>query len=149
MQHGTSTRPTAILTALLEALPGKMPKGVEVVEGDKPGEQPDDALIVAPSTPDIPGMVVTWGPTTNRQPAEQTEIALVARSYAGDNEMGPRRERCAAIIGAVQAYIKDTPVLEQRWDKIEMGPTALWHPVWTDKGCNCYVGFSVVATGLL
>lgn len=149
MQGGSTTRVDAVLSTLLEGLPGKVPSGVAVVEGDRPGEQANDALILAASDPDIPGIAVTYGPMPNRQPAEQIEVACVARSFAGNQEMAPRRARCAAIIAGVQNYVRESARVEDRWDQIEIGPTALWHPVWTTAGVNCYVGFSIVTVGLL
>lgn len=150
MQDKTTTRVDRVLAALLELCELAKPmESVFVLEGDQPLDQVDDALLIGPSDPDSPGFVVTYGPTPNRQPAEQIEVALVARSFAGDSDMAPRRHTCAAIVGSVQRVVWENPVREQTWDRIEMGPTALWHPVWTERGCNCFVGFSVIATSLL
>jgi hypothetical protein len=149
MKGGSTTRVDAVLKTLVEGLPACLPGGVDIVEGDQPIQQPDDALILAPADPDTPGIVVTYAETKTRQPAEQIEIALVARSYSGDPDMSARRKRCADIVAGVQDYIRKNPRVEDRWDQIEIGPNAYWHPVYTDAGCNCYVGFSLVTIGLL
>jgi hypothetical protein len=149
MKGGSTTRVATVVATLLEGLPKVMPDGVEVRDGDLPEEQPDHALIVAPADPDTPGIAVTYGQMPNRGPAEQIEIALVARSYSGDQNMPARRDKCAAIIAGVQKYVRENARVEDRWDQIEIGPTALWQPVHTTAGSNCYVGFSLVTTGLL
>lgn len=149
MQGNSTTRVAAVLETLLENLGGSLPESVEVLFGDQRRDQPDDALILAPADPDSPGWVVTYAPTKTRQPAEQIEIAIVARSFSGDPDMLPRVTRCSSILAGVQDYIRKNPRVEGRWDQIEMGPNALWHPVYTDKGCNCYVGFSIATIGLL
>lgn len=150
MKGGTSTRVATVMATLLEGLPGKMPGDeVQVLDGDAPVAPPDHALILAPSDPDTPGIAVTYITTRNRAPAERIEIALVARSYSGDSDMPARRSKCAEILSGVQAYIRENPRLDNRWDQLELGEVALWHPVYTDSGSNCYVGFSLVATGLL
>lgn len=149
MRGGTTTRVDKIIRVLLESLPARMPQGVVVVDGDAPISPPDDALIVGMADPDTPGIVVLYATTTNRQPVEQVEISLIARSYSGDADMNPRRARCAEIIAGVQQFIRDNARHDDAWDQLELGPSAFWHPVYTEKGSNCYVAFSLIATGAL
>lgn len=149
MKGGSSSRVPMVLATLQEGLPKLLPGGVELRDGDEPKEQPNDALILCPSDPDTPGLVATYIETRSRQPAERIEVALVARSYAGDGTMQQRRARCAEIIAAVEKFVRENPRVEDRWDEIRFGELAAWHPVYTDRGLNCYVGFSLVTIGLL
>lgn len=149
MKGGSTTRVATVLATLKEGLPGSLPQSVPILYGNKKEEQPDDAVILAPSDPDTPGIAITYGATPNRQPVEQIEIAIVIRSYSGDPDMVPRIARCDEIFAGLQDFIRENPRVDQRWDSIAIGPNALWHPVYTDRGCNCYVGLSLITQGLL
>lgn len=151
MQAGTSSRVNAVLDALHALLPPLLPNEFEVLEGEAPQSPADEAVSIAPSDPDTPGVVVRRGkdPGLGNAFVEEVEVAIVARSYTGDNDMKSRRERCQLVVAAVEELIRQHTKHEPAWDLIQMGNEMSWHPVYTEQGSNCFVGLSIVATGLL
>lgn len=152
MKAGTSSRVSAVIDGLVELLPALMPNGCEVQEGDPPTDPPPEALAIAPADPDTPGIVVRRGHDRALAGApfvEEVEVALVGRSFTGDEDMKSRRQRCQLIVAGVEEFVRKYPNRTDAWDKVEMGPEMSWHPVFTTQGSNCFVGLSVVFTGLL
>lgn len=151
MIRKTSSRTERVISDLLDLLPAAMPAGVAVLDGDEPGNHPDDTLMVAPADPNVAGAVATRGQDRGLGNAmvEATEVVLLARAYAGDNDMRARRHRCSEILAGVEKLVQDYPRREQAWDRLEFGREIIWHPVYTEAGSNCFLGFSLVATGLL
>ncbi len=151
MIPGTPTRASVAIDKWLELLDAAGLSGVEILDGDQPLDRTDDAIMVAPADPDTPGVFCTYGrdPSLGRAEVEQIEIAIVCRSYSGDPDMAPRRARCAEMLAAIQTIIVEHQREDGVWDKCEQGPNAVWHPVYTDAGVNCFVGLSVVCTALI
>lgn len=152
MTPGTGTRVDAVLDHFTALLVGQIPSEVEVVQGDLGESAPDECVMLAPADPDTPGVVVTYttAPQLGNGVAEQIEFSIVLRSYSGGGDQMPYvRERCAFFFDALLEVIRSTPKVAGIWDRLELGPQAMWAPVYTDAGCNCYVTTSVVATGLI
>jgi hypothetical protein len=109
------------------------------------------AILVGPSDPDSPGMILTTGrdPSLSNRDVDQLEVGLIVRSWAaGDGGMPAQLSVCSALIDQVRAVVDENISRVGIWDRLEVGPQAFWHPVYTDRGANCWVALSLAFTVL-
>lgn len=152
MQSGTTTRVDAVVSALLELIPPVVPAGVKVLDGAEPVDQAADAVLVAPATPDTPGLSVAYGVDSSLGNANIEEITtlVLVRSYRGAGAMSVPRGIAAQTFGGIQTMVSANQTRPGAWDKLELGGEAVWHPVYTaDRGCNVLVTLTIVATALV
>lgn len=111
-----------------------------------------DSIAIAPGTPDLPGVMVTYTEQTGlgrTSYVEQVEVSVTLASYAGDTDMKARRDRVTALLAELQAALTANQVRENAWDAVAMGPEAVWHPVQSPQGATCAVGVTVVARSVI
>lgn len=151
MRPGTTTRVPVVLAALVDLIDQGTAAYVPVLLGEAPVDIPDTVVMVAPAAPDYPGVTATTrrDPSLGNADVERVEVAIVLRSYSGDDDMAARVAECGRLVAAVQQLVAANPRRDGVWDRLEPGGEAAWHPVFTDQGANCFVGFSVVATALV
>lgn len=111
-----------------------------------------DTICVAPGTPELPGVMVTYAEQNGlgrTAYVEQVEVSVTLASYAGDSDMKARRDRVTALLGELQAALTENQVRADAWDAIAMGPEAVWHPVQSQQGATCAVGVTVIARSVI
>lgn len=129
--------------------PGDELAGLQVIDGPVLNESnlANDALLIAPGTPDEPGLVANMVPTTSlgRQTyLERCEVTMVLSCYSGDTAMSPLRARAAAILGAIKTRAESQQSNGDAWERIYFGSQGAWFPVQTDTGAVVTVGFTLV-----
>lgn len=125
-------------------------KDLQVIDGPLISESSlaNDALLVAPGTPDEPGAVATLLPQSSlgRQTyLERVEVTMSLSCYSGDTAMSERRTRAAALFAAVKARVDGAQVREDVWERLYLGPQSAWYPVQTEQGAVMAVGFTLIA----
>jgi len=152
---GLPTRVPAILGAMQTLISDRLEElgetDVQVLYGEEPVSPQPEGIMLVPADADTPGAMVTYGAAAalGNANTEQTEFALLLRSFNGDGDMRLAVNRCGELFGIVQDIVNKNPVRSDCWDRLEMGPNASWHPFFTDRGANCYVALSLVASALV
>lgn len=155
MKPHASTRVPAVLDGLIAILSAQADlAGVQIVDGPVRGmvELEYDTIVIAPSSPESPGVAVTYERESNLGRVayvEQVEATVFVSSFSGDEAMKPRRDRVLALCAAVQAALDANQTRADAWDSCEMGPEAAWHQVQSKDGATCTVGFTVVTRSVI
>ena len=149
MIPNTGTRVPAVLGQLETLFTAA---GLDLDWGDAPAAaNKPTAVMLAPADPDTPGVFITYGRdrSLGNKIVEQIEVAVVIRAYSGDGDLAARVAECGAMLDLVYTAVRQNQVVSQVWDQLEVGPNASWHPVYTERGTNCFVGISLIASCLL
>lgn len=114
----------------------------------------DDCLLVAPGTPDEPGLVSTMSrgeaPALGRQTyVERCEVTLILSCYSGSTDLAALRGRAAGYLAGIKDRLDAAQVNDPAWDRIYLGNQGAWYPVQTDRGAVVTVGFTVVTEALI
>lgn len=133
---------------------GEVLEGVQVIDG--PPVMADnlkfDVVVIGRGTPEEPGMVSE----IRRQEGlgrvsyvERVETTVIVSSYNGSSNMKARRDRAAELFASVKGVVDANQTREDCWDQAFLGPEVVWHPVQTEQGASCALGFLLVTESII
>lgn len=150
-----SSRVPAQIDQLVELIRAAVPAGVRVFDCE-PVDKPDesDFVLIAPSTPNDPGVAVTYTARQGLAPSyvETSEIVCALSTWNGDSHEANwkvLRDRAQAIFAAIQEALVENQVVEDCWDAVGLGDNSQWHPVPSASGASVTVGFTIMCRSLI